>query len=337
MFKKVFSASMLVALVSIASGYAPVSAAEEMNPIVIEEWDAPYGGRTRDPFAAGADEIWYVGQKGNYLGRFTPSTGKFIKRDLPDGAGPHNVIVGSDGIVWYTGNRKAHIGRYDPKTDAITKIPMPDDAARDPHTMVFDAGEQHIWFTVQIGNRIGRLRLDDLSVELIDVPTPRARPYGIRIAADGTPWIVLFGTNKLASVDPETLELTEYVIPVEQARPRRLEITSDGRIWYSDFVRGYLGVYDIEEKSFDEFALPAGENARPYGTAKDAQDRVWVVAGGVEPNLFVGFDTRQEKIISVTEIPSGAGTVRHMDYHAPTSSVWFGTDHETLGRANVGE
>jgi virginiamycin B lyase len=42
-------------------------------------------------------------------------------------------------------------------------------------------------------------------------------------------------------------------------------------------------------------------------------------------------------IISVTEIPSGAGTVRHMDYHAPTSSVWFGTDHETLGRANVGE
>jgi len=337
MLKKGFLAFSLAAFISIAMLSAPAGAAEELSPIVIEEWDSPYAGRTRDPFAAGADDIWYVGQKGNYLGRFTPSTGKFIKRDLPDGAGPHNVIVGADGIVWYTGNRKGYIGRYDPKTDAITKIPIPDDAARDPHTMVFDAGEQYIWFTVQIGNRIGRLTIADLSVELIDVPTPRARPYGLRIAADGTPWIALFGTNTLASVDPETLELTEYAIPEEKARPRRIEITSDGRIWYSDFMRGYLGVYDIEKKSFDEFALPPGENARPYGTAKDEQDRVWVVAGGVEPNLFVGFDTQAEKIISVTEIPSGAGTVRHMDYHAPTGSIWFGTDNETLGRANVGE
>ena len=48
-----------------------------------------------------------------------------------------------------------------------------------------------------------------LSPEVVRVPTENARPYGIRIAPDGTPWIVLFGTNRLASVDPKTLAVEE--------------------------------------------------------------------------------------------------------------------------------
>ena len=331
-----FAAALYLAM-ALALSSAPATFAEELNPIEIDEWDAPYGGRTRDPFAAGDDEIWYVGQRGHYLARFTPSSADFFKRDLPDEAGPHNTIVAADGSVWYTGNRKGYIGRYDPETDEITKIPMRNDAARDPHTMVFDKGEKHIWFTVQMGNKIGRLTLADLSVDLIDVPTKRSRPYGIRMAPDGTPWIVLFGANKLASVDPESLELIEYEIPAEDARPRRLEITNDGRIWYADYARGAVGVYDPQAGSFNEWPLPSGADSRPYGTALDSRGRVWLVETGVQPNLFVGFDTEQEKIISVTEIPSGGATVRHMDYHAPTNSVWFGTDKETLGRASVGK
>jgi virginiamycin B lyase len=304
----------------------PIASGDELDPVQIDEWEVPYEGRVRDPFAAGADEIWFVGQRGHYLGRFTPSTGEFFKRDLPDDAGPHNLIVGSDGIVWYAGNLAGYIGRYDPDTDRIDKIPMPDSAARDPHTLVFDEGERHIWFTVQGGNFVGRLDTEDRSVDLIEVPTPRARPYGIKIADDGTPWIVLFGTNKLASVDPQTLELTEHEIPASGARPRRLEITGDGRIWYADFSRG-----------FDEWALPSGDRARAYGMASDEQGRVWVVETGVSPNQLVGFDTDAKEIFSVTAIPSGAGAVRHMDYHMPTAGIWFGTDENTLGRARIGE
>ena len=315
---------------------SPIDAAENTKPVTITEWQVPYGGRARDPFAAGEDEIWFVGQKGHYLGRFTPSTGEFFKRDLGDSSGPHNVIASSDGTVWYSGNLKGYIGRYDPRTDRITKIAMPDAAARDPHTMVFDEDESHIWFTVQGSNLVGRLTVADSAVELIPVPTPRARPYGIKLASDGTPWIVLLGTNKLASVDPATLKLSEYGIPASGARPRRLEITSDGRVWYADFARGYLGVYDPGSGSFEEWPLPSGKDSRPYGMASDEQDRIWVVETGASPNLFVGFDTRTEEIISVTAIPSGGGSVRHMDYHTASKSVWFGSDKETLGRVIVG-
>jgi virginiamycin B lyase len=37
----------------------------------------------------------------------------------------------------------------------------------------------------------------------------------------------------------------------------------------------------------------------------------------------------------VTEIPSGAGAVRNMDYFEPAGEIWFGTDMNTIGRAKV--
>ena len=295
----------------------------------------PFGGRPRDPFAASAEEVWFVGQSGHYLGRLTPEAGAFARFDLPDSAGPHNLIVSTDGIVWYAGNRRSYIGRFDPGTGLFEKIPMPDTAARDPHTLVFSKDQSAIWFTVQNGNFVGRLMIADRIVDLIPVPTRRARPYGIKIAPDGTPWIVLLGTNKIAAVDPQTLALTEYEIPARGARPRRLEITGDGRIWYADYGRGYLGLYDPAGATFKEWAMPSGEDSLPYGMASDGA-RVWVVETGVLPNLFVAFDTRAERFTSITPIPSGAGTVRHMDYHGPTQTVWFGADTGTIGRALVG-
>lgn len=310
------------------------SSSVEFHRIDIREWPVPFHGQPRDPFAHNEDEIWFVGQAGHYLGRFKPSTEEFFKQDLQDRAGPHNLIVSAAGMVWYSGNLKGYIGRYDPRREELTRIEMPDDLAKDPHTLVFDRNEQHIWFTVQWGNFIGRLTLADSSVQLIPVPVLRARPYGIKIAPDGTVWVALLGTNKLARVEPETLKLRLIDIPNRDARPRRLEVTDDGRVWYADYGAGALALFDPNTESFREWPLPGGKNARPYGTALDKSGRVWVVTG-TQPNYFVGFDTSTEAIISITAIPSGAGTVRHMHYHAPTDSIWFGTDTQNIGRAIV--
>jgi virginiamycin B lyase len=243
-------------------------------------------------------------------------------------------VVDSGGRVWYSANASGEaIGYYEPESEKFTNFALP--GSRDPHTLVFDEDEQHLWFTVQFGNQIGRMTMADHEVEVIDVPTASSRPYGIKLAPDGTPWIVLFGTNKLAKVDPASMALTEITLPAADARPRRLEITSDGRIWYADFARGSIGLYDPAKNEFGEWPLPGGTSSRPYGMAVDDEDRVWLVETGVMPNQFVGFDTEREAVVSITEIPSGAGAVRHMDYEESTGSVWFGTDEDTLGRARV--
>jgi virginiamycin B lyase len=81
--------------------------------------------------------------------------------------------------------------------------------------------------------------------------------------------------------------------------------------------------------------MPQGEGARPYGMASDASGRLWMVASGVQPNVFVGFDPATNQFIEATKIDSGGGSVRHMHYQETSGTVWFGTDSNYIGRAIV--
>jgi virginiamycin B lyase len=279
--------------------------------------------------------VWFVGQTGNYLAWLNPQTGEFQRYELERGTLPHNLVVDEAGQVWYAGNGAAHIGRLDPESSKIAHYAMPDPEAADPHTLVFDPAGEYIWFTVQGGNFIGRLRIAMGNIDLIPVTTPNARPYGIVTTPDGTPWVALFGTHRLAAVDPETLTLSEIELPRPETRPRRLASTKDGAIWYVDNAGGFLGRYQPADGQFREWRMPGGERARPYAMAADDADRVWFVETGAYPNRLVGFDPVREQFFAITAIPSGAGAVRHMVYDRATRSLWFGTDANTIGRALV--
>ena len=305
--------------------------------VQIQEWQVPWEeSRPRDPYLAPDGKVWFVGQRTHYVAEFDPETEEFRKIDLEDGAGPHTVIVDDEGFPWYAGNRANHIGKVDPETGEITKFMMPDDmSARDPHTMVFDE-EGNIWFTSQGANSVGFFNVEKEESTILPVSTQRSRPYGIIMdREEDKPWIVLFGTNKLATVDPETMELTEIELPNSESRPRRLAQTSNGVILYGDYSRGYLGSYNPANGEFNEYALPSGEESRPYALAVDSEDRIWAVETGVEPNIFVGFDSKSKEFTSSTPIESGGGTVRHMVFDENTNSIWFGTDTNYLGRARI--
>ena len=301
--------------------------------VAIEEWDVPWeGSRPRDPYVAPDGAVWFVGQTADYVARLDLEAGEFERFDLPKGVGPHNVIVDRQGIVWYAGNGAAHIGRLDPATGDVTRYPMPDSRASDPHTLVFDS-RGLIWFTVQHGNMVGRLDPETGVVDLVEVPTPTSRPYGIVVDAGDRPWVVEFAGGRIATVDPATLELTEYELARAETRPRRLVVTSDQGIWYVDYAGGMLGRLDRETGSVREVPLPGGAASQPYGMAVDEDDRIWLVETGVRPNRFLVYDTRTSEFSRPTDIPSGAGSVRHMYYDAQRGQVWFGTDANTVGRA----
>ena len=134
----------------------PLAGAPPTEAPQIQEWPVPWADtRPRDPDVDNHDHVWFVGQRGNYLGRFSPSTREFERIDLPPGTAPHNLIV-HDGRIWFAGNGAAYIGRYDPLTGQIDRFPMPDPAAADPHTLVTD-DRGNLWFTVQGGNFIGHV------------------------------------------------------------------------------------------------------------------------------------------------------------------------------------
>jgi virginiamycin B lyase len=305
--------------------------------VPVKEWPVPYAdSRPRDPYVDGQNRVWFVGQKGNYLAYLDPKSGDFRRYELEDGALPHNLIVDQKGMVWYAGNGNGHIGKLNPATGKITKYPMPNPEARDPHTLIFDQ-KGDIWFTVQNGNFVGRLATGTGKVDLIEVATSNARPYGIEVDSKGRPWFNEFGSDKIAMIDPASLKIREYSLPNDRSRTRRIAITSDDRVWYVDYTRGYLGRFDSATGQFKEWALPGGVSSLPYAMAVDSKDRLWMVETGSQPNRLVGFDPKKEKFFGVTPIPSGAGTVRHMVFDKRSGQIWFGTDNNTIGRAEVTE
>ncbi|MEI8650935.1 hypothetical protein P4S73_28610 [Paraglaciecola sp. Hal342] len=163
--------------------------------------------RSRDPIEAPDGSIWWAGQWGNIIGRIDPQTGDMREYTLPAGAKPHSVTHDSQGNIWYTGNKNGTVGMLNPETGKITEHKMPDPNAKDPHTAIFDS-EGVLWFTLQHSNMIGRLDPKTEKIKLVTMPTKNARPYGIKIDKNGTPWVACNGSNCLVKVDPNSMTPT---------------------------------------------------------------------------------------------------------------------------------
>jgi virginiamycin B lyase len=279
--------------------------------VIIKEWEVPTSNsRPHDPAIAPDGSLWYTGQQSNTLGRLDPKTGKIKEYPLKiQNSGPHGLVADKGGNIWFTANYKGYIGKLIPLTGEVIEYPLPNPAARDPHSLVFDQ-QGLLWFTVQDGNFVGRLNPQTGAIRLKPSPTINSVPYGIAVTASGIPFFCEFGTNKLASIDPDTMEITEYKLS-QGARPRRLAISAGDMIYFTDFSRGYLGRLDLNTGNIQEWASPGGPQSRPYGIAITPDGGVWYSESGITPNTIVRFEPSTKRFNS-WPIPSGGGVVRNM-------------------------
>jgi virginiamycin B lyase len=270
--------------------------------IKITEWIVPtLGQRSRDPIEGPDGSIWWTGMWANLVGRLDPKTGEMKEYPLPPSARPHNIVADKDGSIWYTGNSNATMGKLDPKTGKITEYKT---KARDPHTAAVHPNGK-IYFTAQGARMIGRV--NPASGEVTEVAT-EPNPYGIQVAANGMLWVAHNGTNKLASVHPDTLAIRYYEVPDSASRIRRLGFTSDGMVWYGN-TRGRIGRLNPETGEVKEWASPSGPRSHPYAFTV-VNDIIWYNESGMRPDALVRFDPKTEKFQSWA-IPSGVGIVRN--------------------------
>jgi len=286
-------------------------AATDDLKVDIKEFDVPTANaRPHDPALGPDGSLWTTEQKANKLGRLDPNTGQFREYDLktPD-SGPHGLVADKDGNIWFTAIYKGYVGKLDPQSGQIAEYRPPKGQEVDPHTPIFDPSGI-LWFTAEESSVIGRLDPKTGEMKLIPTPTKDAIPYGIVVTKQNVPFFCEFGTNKMASIDPQTLTIREYGLP-EGARPRRLALAPDGTIYYSDFARGYLGHFDPASGRTEEWASPGGSDSEPYGIAVTPDGVVWYSESGVKPNTVVRFDPKT-RTFSRRLIPSGGGVVRNM-------------------------
>jgi virginiamycin B lyase len=312
----------------------PLSAAAQQ----IEEWKVPWEDtRPRDPSVAADGRVWFVGQRGNYLGLFDPSSQEFQRFELPAGTRPHTVVVDPKGQPWVAGNGNGTLLRYDAGgalQQTISVPPVVPGLPSDPHTLAFD-GSGGLWFTMQNGNAIGHLDAAG-GLRTVRVPSAQARPYGIVATPEGDAWAVLFGVGKLAFVDRANMALREVALPRELARPRRIGLDAEGGVWYVDFAQDHLGRHDPARGETREWPLTP-RPALPYAMAMDDHGRPWLFLTGPKPNLAVPFDVQTGQLGQALAVPSGGQVVRHAQFHTASRSIWFGTDANTLGRLALEE
>lgn len=213
------------------------------------------------------------------------------------------------GNIWFTANFARYIGKLDSRTGKVTEYKMPTEKADDPHSAAFDA-HGVLWFISQSGNRVRRLEPNTGKIELQEVPTESALPYGIQINSRGVPVFCELGTNKMASIDPKTMKITEYALP-ESARPRRLAIAADDTVYFTDFKSGHLGRLNMSTGEVKMYTSPGGSESNPYGIAITTDGMVWYSESGVNPNSIIRFEPKTETFAKAN-IPSSGGAVRNM-------------------------
>ena len=93
------------------------------------------------------------------------------------------------------------------------------------------------------------------------IGAPGQQPYALRFLSDGRqPWFSYWGSNKIATINPDTLEVKEFVLPDSKTRIRRMGVTSDDMIWYGDWSNGKLSRFDPKTGAVKFLKVPGGED-----------------------------------------------------------------------------
>jgi virginiamycin B lyase len=278
--------------------------------------------------------VWFTDRITHRIGRLDPETGEITAYPTPTPkSAPYGIIRTPDGFLWYAASRASRIGRVDPRTGGITEYVIP--ARGGPQMLAAQDGK--IWFTLRESDRYGSLDPSTGEVWLDSVPAPApyraARPYSIAASPDGTLWMGLFGTNRLARIHPAERRLRIHALPDKRSQARRLTVDARGTVWYTDFRRSRLGRVDPATGAVRE-EISWRAPAEPYGLAVGPDGRIWWNES--RHDLLVAFDPKTEDSF-VVPIPGGHAVVRKIAVDSVRGRLWLPrSDAGTIARVDLG-
>lgn len=290
--------------------------------------------RAQDPYFDGAGNVWYT-DRGipNFVGRLDPRTASFTDYALPNPKGdPHGLTVDRFGTVFWAETVGLHLGRLDPKTgrmDRFSMDPLGNTPGGQGHTPVLDS-KDNVWFTVIIGNRIGKWDRRTEKITTWEVPTPNSYPYGIKMGKDDRVWFAEFHGCKVAVFDPKTEKFTEWKAKTQPCTIRRMSFDSKGTVWYGVFSDGKLGKVDPRSGEVGEYDIPM-PFSEPYDVWPDPFDNIWVSDGG-QGGALIRFDQKSQ---TFTYYPTPTVTDQPKLEITRNGAVWYCTRSAAVAAVGV--
>jgi virginiamycin B lyase len=107
-------------------------------------------------------------------------------------------------------------------------------------TFITTGPDGNLWFTLQLGNKIGRLSTTGILTEF-EVPTIDSFPQAIAPGPDGNLWFTEENGNQIGRITTLGV-VTEFPIPTANSAPIGLTAGPDGNIWFTEWHGNKIGM-----------------------------------------------------------------------------------------------
>jgi virginiamycin B lyase len=233
------------------------------------EWDLPAGTHPHGLLVDREGTVWYTGNGNGTIGELHPASGKLKQHKVPSGGSPHTLVIGDDGALWFT-NQSGSVGRLDRKSGRITEYRM----SGGPYGLALDK-QGNVWVCRMNADRLGKVNPRTGEVSELFMGSGSS-PRRIAAAPDGTLWVTLYGSGRLAHVDAASGKVVkEYAMPAgADGGPYAVTVDGAGRVFASEIQSDTVAMLDPKTGSFQVFKLPS-KNVGIRKAIVDADGRFW--------------------------------------------------------------
>lgn len=285
---------------------APLGVTEKT---VIREFQLPDVSLVREATSVrGSKAIWGADIHKNRLLKLDPATGKIQWFDVPfpTGTGPHTILGDEQGNVWISLLESDQLARFDPKTERWKLYSLrPSDV--DPKNYF---GGTSIVHDISFGEN-----------------------YEVKKDKKGLIWLTLIGTNKLASLNPDTGEVHNYDAPPVKGRDPlnislySLLLSADGSCAWFTQLMGSIGCFNTQTlKTETTFTPPSGSG--PRRLTIDGDDNLWVPYYG--SGQILKYDTKQRKQVGLYDLPDRSAAPYALTWDAKRKVIWVGNSNSDV-------
>ncbi len=179
--------------------------------------------------ALGSDgNIWATQSFANAVSKITPS-GVITTIPTAAGADPGPIVAGPDGNLWFVETGTYKIAKITTQ-GVITEFPV---GQTNPGLSGITAGpDGNLWFTENSPayNNIVRITTDGVMTPF-QIPTPKARAFFDTAGPDGNIWFTEYGTQKVANINLNNFQITEYPYPGNNKPLFNIVTGPDANLW----------------------------------------------------------------------------------------------------------
>jgi len=236
------------------------------------------------------------------------------------------------GRVWFPENNT--LAYYDPRTMQLGNATT--FANESPQYIAVDSSDK-LWLSL-VGpqGRSSIAMYNPLNPQekpkTYPVRTPNATVQGIAVAPDGSIWFAEAVAKKLARLDPNTSNMTEYSSPLTLVAPIQVAVDNSGIVWFTDHGDNEFGWFNPQTNEWKTLPIGYCQDNCAYGLPNAIfvnHGEIWFsehIAGRI------GRYNPNSGLLTEYVIPSSSSPLAWWAEPGPNDLVWF----TALGLGEIG-